>query len=110
MHFRPYPVLTVIAIPALALLVALGVWQSQRAEWKTRLIARFEEAAKADPQPPEAILCGGRPEAGVVVSPPAGEGKTMRVFGHDAAGVAGWRRFQAVRLPCGAVLAETGFD
>lgn len=110
MHFRPYPVLTLIAIPALAALITLGVWQSQRAEWKAQLISRFEQAAKADQQPPETVLCGDRPEAGVVVSPPAGDGKALRVFGHDSAGVAGWRLFQAVRLPCGAVLAETGFE
>ncbi|MFT3724702.1 MAG: SURF1 family protein [Hyphomonadaceae bacterium] len=110
MYFRPYPILTFIAIPALAALITLGVWQSQRAEWKAQLISRFEQAAKADPQPPEAVLCGGKTEAGVVVSPPVGVGKALRMFGHDASGVAGWRLFQAVTLPCGPVLAETGFE
>ncbi len=110
MYFRPYPILTLLAIPALAALIALGVWQSQRAGWKAGLIANFEQASKAEPRPPEAILCGGKPEAGIVVSPPAGGGKALRVFGHDAGGVAGWRLFQAVATPCGAVLAETGFE
>jgi hypothetical protein len=72
MYFRPFPVLTIIAVPALAALIALGVWQSQRAGWKAELITQFEQAAKADPLLPEAALCGQTPKPGEVVAPPQG--------------------------------------
>lgn len=110
MYFRPFPVLTVVAIPALIALVWLGVWQSQRAGWKASLITSFEAAAQVEPQPVEAALCQGKPEEGAVVAPPQASGKTVRVFGHNAAGAAGWRVFQATNLSCGAVLAQSGFE
>ncbi len=110
MYFRPYPILSLVAIPALAVLLWLGVWQSQRAGWKNTEIARFEAAARAAPRSPDAALCAAKPQPGTVVSPPVGEGRPLRVFGHDAAGDAGWRLFQITRLSCGAVLAETGFE
>ena len=37
-------VLTVCALAAFGILIALGVWQLQRRDWKNDLIARFEEA------------------------------------------------------------------
>lgn len=110
MYFRPYPILTIIAVPALAALIALGVWQSQRAGWKANLIAEFAEASKVTPLPLEEALCARAPAPGEVVAPPQAGGQSLRVFGHDAAGVAGWRLFQAVELTCGAVLAQTGFE
>ena len=110
MHFRPFPVLTIIAVPALAALIALGVWQSQRAGWKAELITQFEQAAKAEPLLPEAALCGQTPKPGEVVAPPQGVGPSLRMFGHASNGAAGWRLFQVVDLSCGAILAETGFD
>jgi surfeit locus 1 family protein len=110
MYFRPFPVLTIFAAPILAALVALGVWQSQRAGWKADLIVQFEEASKATPQPLEVVLCAHTPQQGAVVAPPHASGPSLHVFGHDAAGTAGWREFQAIKLSCGAVLAETGFE
>ncbi len=110
MHFRPFPILTIIAIPAMAALIALGVWQSQRAGWKAGLVQQFAEAAKAEPQSPDTPLCTATPEEGTVVAPPAASGPMLRVFGHDTGGVAGWREFQAIQLSCGTFLAETGFE
>ncbi len=110
MYFRPFPILTIIAAPMLAALISLGFWQSQRAGWKAGLIVQFEEALKATPQPPEVVLCADTPQPGAVVAPPQASGPSLRIFGHDAAGTAGWRLFQAVQLSCGAVLAETGFE
>ena len=40
MTFRPW--LTLIVVPALAVLVGLGVWQLQRREWKHALVARID--------------------------------------------------------------------
>ena len=110
MYFRPFPILTIIAVPALAALIALGVWQVQRASWKADLIVQFEQAAKAEPLAPEAALCAQTPTTGEVVAPPQASGSSLRVFGHAADGAAGWRLFQAVQLSCGVVLAETGFE
>ena len=72
MYFRPFPILTIIAIPAFAALIALGVWQSQRASWKANLITQFEQAAKAQPQSPEAVLCAQPPKPGEPSSPDGG--------------------------------------
>jgi len=114
MTFRPYPVLTLIALPLLAALIALGVWQIQRAEWKEGLIADFERASAAAPVSPEEALCGDGSPLGTVVTAPEAKGLQLRVFGHNAAGDVGWRLFQAMKLGCpgpaGGVLAETGFE
>lgn len=40
-----------LAVPVLALLVGLGVWQLQRLEWKTALLARIAEGNQAAPLP-----------------------------------------------------------
>ena len=47
--FRPTLWPTLITIPALAILLALGTWQLQRLEWKTALIAEREAALQAPP-------------------------------------------------------------
>ncbi|MGI9410049.1 MAG: SURF1 family protein [Hyphomicrobiaceae bacterium] len=40
---------TVFAMPALAVLVSLGIWQWQRHAWKVDLLARLEQSTKASP-------------------------------------------------------------
>lgn len=111
MTFRPFPILTLVTIPVFAALIALGVWQLDRAKWKEGLIADFERASAAAPGNIDSAVCGAANAEGKVVAPPAATGKSLRVFGHDAAGDAGWRGFQAVSLSCGkTVLAETGFE
>ena len=130
MYFRPFPVLTVIAIPALAALLWLGAWQAGRAQWKAGLIAEYESAVATAPQPVEAALCplaNGEPQReefyrpidGASVAsllngwPPAGA--SIRMFGQDAAGNAGWRHLVLVTPPdClveqGALLVEGPFE
>lgn len=108
MHFRPYPILSIIAVPALVALVWLGVWQSGRAGWKADLIRQFEINAQAEPLP-AATLCDANAE-GKVIAPPQANGATLRVFGHAASGAAGWRLFQASAVCGTAVLVETGFE
>ncbi len=51
--------LTLLALGAFAVLIALGVWQLQRREWKNDLLARFSQAltrppAAYEPPPPNA--------------------------------------------------------
>jgi surfeit locus 1 family protein len=47
---RPVPILpTVVVAAAAALMIALGVWQLQRAKWKEGLLARFAAAEQLPP-------------------------------------------------------------
>ena len=41
--------LTIVSVPALALLIGLGVWQVERLQWKEGLIARADAAAAMAP-------------------------------------------------------------
>jgi surfeit locus 1 family protein len=54
--------LTILLIPALGLLIGLGVWQSQRLAWKTDLIARAEAAAAQPPALLTDVLAAPDPE------------------------------------------------
>jgi surfeit locus 1 family protein len=112
MVFRPYPVLTTLAIPILAALIFLGVWQLQRSEWKEGLIADWERASTAPPVAPDEALCGEDSPIGRVLTAPEAKGLQLRVFGHNAAGDVGWRLFQAAKPSCMSlpVLAESGFE
>ncbi|MEP7210726.1 MAG: SURF1 family protein [Alphaproteobacteria bacterium] len=125
MTFRPYPVLTLFIIPTLALLVWLGFWQLQRAEWKKGLIADFATQSAAPPLSYDAAACGQRTIIGQIIAPadisgrlaqpPASDIKPIRMFGHNAAGDAGWLIYRPVAPPACAevqdpVLAEAGFE
>ena len=55
-------ILTLFAVPALALLIGLGVWQVQRMHWKEGLIDQAERAATAPPAPIKAVLAAADPE------------------------------------------------
>jgi surfeit locus 1 family protein len=46
-------VLTLFALGAFAILIALGLWQLQRRDWKNDLITRFEQALSKPPIPYE---------------------------------------------------------
>jgi surfeit locus 1 family protein len=54
--------LIALVVPALAVLIALGVWQSQRLVWKADLIARAEAAAGMPPRPLADVLGAPDPE------------------------------------------------
>ena len=49
MQFRPLLWPTLLALPALLVLLWLGTWQVQRLEWKNQLIEDFESRATAAP-------------------------------------------------------------
>lgn len=47
---RRYPIVpTILVAAAIAMMIALGLWQLRRAEWKEGLIARYAQAAKLPP-------------------------------------------------------------
>lgn len=55
-------ILTLVTAPALALLLALGVWQVQRLGWKEGLIAAAGDAAGRPPAPLSEVLDASEPE------------------------------------------------
>lgn len=48
-NFRPMPWLTGIVAIMLAILISLGIWQLQRLQWKTDLLAEVEASVTAPP-------------------------------------------------------------
>ena len=54
--------LTLLTVPALALLIGLGVWQVQRLQWKEALIAQAEAAADSPPAAMADVLTAADPE------------------------------------------------
>ena len=49
LRFRPMPGLTAVTLLILPLLVGLGVWQYQRWQWKTGVLAEIDAAVSAPP-------------------------------------------------------------
>ena len=50
-RFRPSLPITLFVLPALLILIGLGVWQVERLHWKEGLIARIAERAAEAPMP-----------------------------------------------------------
>ena len=48
--------LTLATLISLAILIALGVWQMQRLDWKSDLLAQIESRSEAPPRPTSEIL------------------------------------------------------
>jgi surfeit locus 1 family protein len=59
MTFRPLPLLSIFALIALAILIALGVWQMQRRVEKHELLAQIAARRAAAPAPIEILLATG---------------------------------------------------
>jgi surfeit locus 1 family protein len=115
MTFRPYPVLTLLMLPALALLLALGAWQVQRMAWKQSELAAYETARQSPAPDLDAALCGPEPLRGTPLRfPPEDEGPRVRISGVDASNRPGWRVFTLAAAPACLeaefVLVERAFD
>ena len=55
-------ILTLFAVPCLALLIGLGVWQVERLQWKEGLIDQADAAAKMQPASIFEVLTASNPE------------------------------------------------
>ena len=114
MMFRPLPVLTLVSLPALALLIYLGSWQLDRRDWKIEELAGYNAIADAPAIDWREAICRLDPPGRAVtlgsVQDHAGE---VRFYGRSQSGAPGWRIFPAVEAPdcvrASPVLAETGF-
>lgn len=49
LYFKPMPVLSVVLAVCVVILISLGVWQYQRLQWKTALLAEVEASVTAPP-------------------------------------------------------------
>ena len=112
-------VLTLFTLAAFGILIALGVWQLQRRDWKSDLIARFEQALSKPPIPYEparninermrefarvtatGTLEDARTVKLLVPTPEAVRGQTQDGFGYLL--------FTPLRLNNGAVFVNCGF-
>lgn len=115
MRFSPMPVLSLLAAVCLGVLIWLGLWQLERAEWKAGEIAAFQALQEDGPISLEDALCNGAPAAGQPVTSPEADpqARALSVYGRSAAGAPGWRQFRPVEAPgCAGfrlLLVETGF-
>ena len=116
---RPFPIaLTLTTAIAFCILVALGVWQVQRLQWKTALLAHIAALQTAPAQPIDRVLTRARAGADAdftrvaVVCPKVELSPVLRLFA-TFQGLASYRLITACPLPAGAaygsVLVDRGF-
>lgn len=116
MHFRPMPLLTVLTLAALAFLLTLGVWQSQRMVWKQQLLEQWEEARANPARDLDEALCTGQAFEGRAVGYlPEERAGNVRVYGRSLDdNRPGWRIFVPVYAPACVegdyILAEAAFQ
>ena len=94
LHFRPMPALTVILALSVALLIALGVWQYQRLQWKTALLEDIEASVTA---PPLTSL------SDLTDAIAAGESVDFRRIGFTAAPIAGAPEYHLYKSQQGGI-------
>lgn len=109
MRFHPLPVLTAVFLPALALLLALGTWQVQRAGWKADLVAEWAARESGPARPLADALCAARADGPVEVTVPP-EGPEIRMYAPGPAGEPGWAMLRAGRGEGCWAPVQTGFE
>ncbi|MEO1251996.1 MAG: SURF1 family cytochrome oxidase biogenesis protein [Pseudomonadota bacterium] len=108
------PVLTLCAVIAMGVLIALGNWQLQRLEWKEDLVARIDARVSAEPIPFAEAAARAAAGEDVEYVPvringvrvPESEASVFGVVG----GVAGAFPFVPVRSGDDVVYVNTGFE
>lgn len=112
-RFRPLLVPTVWFVPALALLIGLGLWQIERLQWKRDLIARVESRVASPAVPLEQALTHGPAAAEwrhIVVRGRFAHDKELYVYAPSREGEAGLHVVTPlVRSDDSAVLVDRGF-
>ncbi|WP_421792481.1 SURF1 family protein [Hyphobacterium sp.] len=112
------PILTLVLLPALALLIWLGSWQFGRMGEKAEALAAWERRTSGPAIELDAALCEVRAsffDRDVLLPLPSGDNR-LRFQGRSAAGEPGWRLMGAVPVPAcfdadGAfALVQTGFE
>jgi surfeit locus 1 family protein len=113
------PVLTMILLPALALLIWLGAWQWGRLADKAEAYAAWKNREAGEVLPLDVALCDIRASffGREVLPPDAASENFIRFQGRSLDGEPGWRQMYAVSLPdCfapgaeQAVLVQHGFE
>lgn len=119
MFFRPMPILTLVLLPALALLIGLGIWQWDRMDEKAAAIEAWESRQDEQALDLSTALCFISASAyrRLVNAPDAVSDAQLRFQGRSAAGEPGWRIMAPVVVPeCFDVangefaLIQTGFE
>lgn len=112
--FRPYPVMTVLAAAALAVLCVLGWWQLERLTWKLDLIAAVEARVDAEPLPIDELIATQDPSlweyAPVSATGRFDHSREVHVFGQNLGGQIGWFIFTPlIREGAAPVIVNRGF-
>lgn len=112
-------VLTLFTLAAFGILIALGVWQLQRRDWKNDLIARFEQALSKPPipyEPARNVNERMREFARVTATGALEDAKTVKLLVPTPEAVRaqtqdgfGYLLFTPLRLNDGAVFVNRGF-
>jgi surfeit locus 1 family protein len=112
-------VLTLVTLAAFGLLIALGVWQLQRRDWKNDLLARFEQALSKPPipfEPPPNANERTREFARVTATGTLEDAKTVKLLVPTPEAVRartqdgfGYLLFTPLRLSNGVVFVNRGF-
>jgi len=98
---RRLPILpTLLVLAAVAVMIALGVWQLQRAEWKGRMLAEIEAAQSLPPVDLDPLLADGSLEGvafrRATVTCDGGEQRPSLRAGRNRQGQTGYSYF----IPC----------
>lgn len=102
--------LTLAVMPAMALLIGLGVWQVQRLHWKEGLIAAAEAAAKRPAAPLSTVIASGDAEfRSVVVDCPGLATAPFIEMQTVQEGEVGVRLISACATDGGVYLVDRGF-
>ena len=112
-------VLTLFTLAAFGILIALGVWQLQRRDWKNNLLARFEQALSKAPipyEPPPNANERAREFERVTATGTFEDAKTVRLLVPTPEAVRaqtqdgfGYLLFTPLKLSDGAVFVNRGF-
>lgn len=109
-RFRPGLTPTLFLLTVVPVLIGLGLWQLQRADWKAELVARIEAQLDAPPQPVSTIDDLPREEFLRVRLEGRFGGEAMFLGGRTLGGRAGWHVVTPFELTDGGwVIVDRGW-